>query len=1472
MQDWAEKLELGDELAWDPIRIVPPDPWVGHLPFAFWLIKALRPATFVELGTHSGNSYFAFCQAMSLLAPTGRAFAVDTWQGDEHAGKYGEEVFADVAAFNNVHFRRFSTLLRTTFDDARLCFAAGEIDLLHIDGMHSYDAVKHDFETWTSALSSRAVVLFHDTNVRQPTFGVWRLWGELRERFPSFEFSHSNGLGVLGFGERQPAQLRALFALDNASDAAASFRARIASRGEAFQRQVEVLDLRGRLHNAVSSPAELQWRDALLEARLEIIRSKDAMIASRDALLEARVGIIRSKDAMIASLSHTAAARAAALETRDAIIRSRDEVTAKLAADLRELRRVHDEWRQHAAAERAAMQERATAQARRASDEAQAAQAAFHVALEEQRAALTRRYTTSMSWRLTRPLRVAAGLLSGRSPTPPAAPPPTALAPSPARAEPPPALPPAPPEVRPPHDRPKAAWRQLLQVRLETFLAGKDMLRVPRAAAPDVSIVLVLYNQAELTFGCLASINETLAGGDIGIEVVIVDNWSTDRTDELLRRIEGGTILRNQANLHFLKAVNQAVKIATGRTILLLNNDAQLLPGAVASALRTLDSAPDIGAVGGRIILPDGVLQEAGSIIWRDGACTGYGRGEDPNTPDYMFQRDVDYCSAAFLLTPASVFRELGGFDERFAPAYYEETDYCVRLWKSGRRVVFDPDAAIVHYEFASSGTGDAMSLQAANHATFVAQHREWLAEQFPASPANLIAARTARSTARRVLVLEDRVPKVELGTGYPRTNRLVHELTMAGAQVAFFPMIRHKETWPEVRKALDKRIEVLIAAAGSQIRTYLEARRGHFDAIVICRPHNMETFQNEVGFEHDLIGDAVVFYDAEALFVTRTLQRLTARGASPSDLERHRMVAQEVSLTRLADHVISVSAGERDLLVDYGARNVHLLGHALEDAPIEATFDERDQIVFMGAIQEDAAPNADAVRWFAAEVLPQVRRKLGQDLRLTVVGLNEAPSIAALDGGAIDLVGMVEDLRPALARARIMVVPSRYGAGIPHKAHQAAMLGIPMVVTGLIADQLGWENGQEILVACDATDFAAACARLYVDRALWEELRGNALARARRDCAPDAFSATVRQLLAAIPLTHRQPEPAEGATRPVARTEPAPDEAASEADVETSRPAATDFSAAVPFGFAPLVTSAPPRIGVMCHLFHMEVAPEVLFYLRHLPATANLFLSTDTNQKLASLQSTFSAWDKGRVEARVMPNRGRDIAPKLVGFADAYADHDLVLHLHSKKSSHADWLAPWRSFLYENLAGSPEVVSSILDAFARLPDLGMIAPQHYEGVRRWLGWMGNFDTASTLATRMGITLSPTRALDFPSGSMFWARPAALRPLLELGLTFEDFPEEGSQVDRTPAHAIERLFFYVCERSGHTWLKVAQPDLYFDTATIVHIPTPVALSRFVSEHGVMLSGLTPLPCAAGPAPLVTDVPPGLTSRLATRSL
>lgn len=189
--------------------------WSDHVPFAFDLVAALRPAVIVELGTHRGESYFAFCQSVQENATGSRCYAVDTWQGDEHAGRYGEEIFQSVSSHNAQHHADFSLLIRETFDEAARQFSDGSIDLLHLDGLHTYEAVRHDFESWRSKLRPGGIILLHDTAVRSGNFGVWRWWEELVASGTGggFEFHHGYGLGAFSPDGRFPDEplLRTMF-------------------------------------------------------------------------------------------------------------------------------------------------------------------------------------------------------------------------------------------------------------------------------------------------------------------------------------------------------------------------------------------------------------------------------------------------------------------------------------------------------------------------------------------------------------------------------------------------------------------------------------------------------------------------------------------------------------------------------------------------------------------------------------------------------------------------------------------------------------------------------------------------------------------------------------------------------------------------------------------------------------------------------------------------------------------------------------------------------------------------------------------------------------------------------------------------------------------------------------------------------------------------------------------------------------
>jgi glycosyltransferase involved in cell wall biosynthesis len=318
-------------LFWRPTRLGVLSAWYGHVPFAHWIVAAHRPASIVELGTHWGVSYAAFCEAVLREQLDARCLAVDSWQGDEHAGFYGAEVLADLRRFHDSRYGAFSILKQSVFDAALDAVPDGSIDLLHIDGRHRYEDVNHDFATWRGKLSDRAVVLFHDTNVREADFGVWRLWAELAGGGRSFEFLHCHGLGVLALGRDVGPEVLAL--CDSSGSAVNLLRERFATLGERWMAAQQALEQQGRAARLDQElAAARQWGGkAQAEVNKLFPLYRDLLEAHRGA----RASLAQARYDLAAQAQEVAAQAAdlARLQAELAHLQPQAETAARLAAE-----------------------------------------------------------------------------------------------------------------------------------------------------------------------------------------------------------------------------------------------------------------------------------------------------------------------------------------------------------------------------------------------------------------------------------------------------------------------------------------------------------------------------------------------------------------------------------------------------------------------------------------------------------------------------------------------------------------------------------------------------------------------------------------------------------------------------------------------------------------------------------------------------------------------------------------------------------------------------------------------------------------------------------------------------------------------------------------------------------------------------------------------------------------------------------
>lgn len=634
-------------------------------------------------------------------------------------------------------------------------------------------------------------------------------------------------------------------------------------------------------------------------------------------------------------------------------------------------------------------------------------------------------------------------------------------------------------------------------------------------ADPLVSVVIPAHGRWDMTSACLRSL--AVSGDRTPYEVIVVDDASPDATLTELQAVRGLRVLSTPTNLGFVGACNLGIAASTASYVALLNNDTQVVAGWLDALVETMEDDQSIGLVGAQLRFPDGSLQEAGGIVFDDGTAMNYGRGDEPQLPKYSFLRDVDYCSGAAILVRGDLLEQLGGLDEQYAPAYYEDVDLAFTVRSKGYRVVYQPRSVVIHYEGASHGTdtssGEKRFVELNRHLFWEKWSKE-LAYQMPKSPEAV--ERASQRQRRRAFVVDHYVPRFDEDAGSVRMFAILVQLRRLGYAVTFLPDNRiASEPYTSVLQGAG--IEVLYG--DFDLGLYLSDIAAGLDLVLLSR---VEVAWKYTPMLRERAPLAKLLFDTVDLHFLREGRRAVVENDPTVTRRAEIYQGLELGLARAADATLVASPFESDLLSQVMPdRPVFVVPTIHESVPEGPGFSHRLGLLFVGGFVHH--PNGDAVVWFVREVMPRLTRILPQ-VTLQIVGSHPTAEVLALADDNVEVLGWVPDLRPLYEQARVSVAPLRYGAGIKGKISEALSHGIPVVTTNVGAEGLGLRHDRDILIADDAESFALEVARLYTDRALWQALAVAGRARVAEQYSPEVVREEIRRMFGELGLAEVPP------------------------------------------------------------------------------------------------------------------------------------------------------------------------------------------------------------------------------------------------------------------------------------------------------------------------------------------------------------
>jgi GT2 family glycosyltransferase len=635
-----------------------------------------------------------------------------------------------------------------------------------------------------------------------------------------------------------------------------------------------------------------------------------------------------------------------------------------------------------------------------------------------------------------------------------------------------------------PDDFAASADCELLKNRLQKYRSS----RRPQRQKIDVSIIIPVYNNLVFTLTSVVSIFENAS--HYSYEIIIGDDCSTDATAEVFSKAGGGvTLMRHKKNLGFLGNCNAAAKAAKGDYVVFLNNDTLTLPHWLDELIDVFRRDPNCGLSGSKLLNADGTLQEAGGIFWEDGSAWNFGRNSDPRLPEFNYLKEIDYISGASIALPRKTWKELGGFDSLYAPAYCEDSDLAFRVRAAGMKTIYAPHSGVIHHEGKSHGkdtTSGIKAYQVANQEKLLSRWRSTLAAHHFPNAQDVFLARDRSRGRPHILIVDHYIPQWDRDAGSRTMYHFIRMFLASGFQVTFWPDNLNEDR-EYCRTLQNEGVEVIYSAAYvDRFDAFMSANGQYFQYALLSRPHIAIKYYQELREN----SNCRILYYGHDIHYKRMELELELNHNDNLRLEIENVRRLEIDNWRKSDVVLYPSADEREevkrALPGCVSADVPMLGYLHEELSTArenlAGFDTRDfdELLFVGGSHP---PNVDALVWFAMEVLPLIRVKR-PNTRLNVVGSTSSPEMARLESESIILKGRLsdQDLAKLYATVGVAVIPLRFGGGVKGKTIEALFHAAPFVATAV--GMQGLFPPEPIgYVAVEAQAFADAVLLAQTDR-----------------------------------------------------------------------------------------------------------------------------------------------------------------------------------------------------------------------------------------------------------------------------------------------------------------------------------------------------------------------------------------------------